>query len=233
MAFGGGGGGQPPAPPPPPPRTPMMINEQLVRPWSYHITQTQDVFKSNIFERSILRWCILARSSEMINLHEEIFKTKNTSLFINQNDKLISVPNVERSVVKHVSFQCSVQNFDGLFWGCSSRYIYMLCCCFRAPATEEDVFQEFRGQGWALYLESFMYINYMKSFIAKRIISILVNLRYLRFKLPKYKANNKNINKNSYLQKYSFVYNDKGIIRKILFCIIRWCPYFKNVKNGA
>ena len=30
----------------------------------------------------------------------------------------------------------------------------------------------------------------MKSFIAKRVISILVNLRYLRFKLLKYKENN-------------------------------------------
>ena len=35
--------------------------------------------------------------------------------------------------------------------------------------------------------------EYMKSFIAKRIISILVNLRYLRFKLLKYKENNKRI----------------------------------------
>ena len=33
----------------------------------------------------------------------------------------------------------------------------------------------------------------MKSFIAKRINSILVNLRYLRFKLLKYKENNKKI----------------------------------------
>ena len=33
----------------------------------------------------------------------------------------------------------------------------------------------------------------MKSFIAKRDISILVNLRYLRFKLLKYKENNKKI----------------------------------------
>ena len=29
------------------------------------------------------------------------------------------------------------------------------------------------------------------------------------------------------------LYNEKGIIRKELFCIIRWCPYFRNVKNGA
>ena len=34
---------------------------------------------------------------------------------------------------------------------------------------------------------------YMKSFIAKRLNSILVNLRYLRFKLLKYKENNKKI----------------------------------------
>ena len=33
----------------------------------------------------------------------------------------------------------------------------------------------------------------MKSFIAKRVISILVNFRYLRFKLLKYKENNKKI----------------------------------------
>ena len=33
----------------------------------------------------------------------------------------------------------------------------------------------------------------MKSFIAKQVISILVNLRYLRFKLLKYKENNKKI----------------------------------------
>ena len=34
---------------------------------------------------------------------------------------------------------------------------------------------------------------YMKSFIAKRLNSILVNLRYLRFKLLKYRENNKKI----------------------------------------
>ena len=33
----------------------------------------------------------------------------------------------------------------------------------------------------------------MKSFIAKRVNSILINLRYLRFKLLKYKENNKKI----------------------------------------
>ena len=35
--------------------------------------------------------------------------------------------------------------------------------------------------------------RYVKSFIAKRVNSILVNLRYLRFKLLKYKENNKKI----------------------------------------
>ena len=37
------------------------------------------------------------------------------------------------------------------------------------------------------------YSLYLKSFIAKRVISILVNFRYLRFKLLKYKENNKKI----------------------------------------
>ena len=35
--------------------------------------------------------------------------------------------------------------------------------------------------------------KYMKNFIAKRVNFILVNLRYLRFKLLKYTENNKNI----------------------------------------
>ena len=75
----------------------------------------------------------------------------------------------------------------------------------------------------------------MKSFIAKRVISILVNLRYLRFKLLKYKENNKKIcnNFDHNFKKYSFIYNEQCIITKVLFCIIRWCPYFKNVKNMA
>ena len=75
----------------------------------------------------------------------------------------------------------------------------------------------------------------MKSFIAKRLNSILVNLRYLRFKLLKYKENNKKIC-NTFdhnFKKIPFIYNEKGIIRKVLFCIIRLCPYFKNFKNGA
>ena len=69
----------------------------------------------------------------------------------------------------------------------------------------------------------------MKSFIAKRVISILVNLRYLRFKLLKYKEYNKKIC-NTFdhnCQKYSFIYNEQCIIRKVLFCIIRWCPYLR------
>ena len=45
------------------------------------------------------------------------------------------------------------------------------------------------------YIESLhKWIKYMKSFIAKRVNSILVNLRYLRFKLLKYKNNEKFLN---------------------------------------
>ena len=69
---------------------------------------------------------------------------------------------------------------------------------------------------------------YLKSFIAKRVNSILVNLRYLRFKLLKYKENKKICN--------TFDHNFKNIPlyirRKVLFCSIRWCPYSKNFKNG-
>ena len=74
---------------------------------------------------------------------------------------------------------------------------------------------------------------YMKSFIAKLVISILVNLRYLRFKLPKYKENNKKIYDtfDHKLQKYTFISNELGIIRKALFCILWWCPYFKNCQK--
>ena len=38
-----------------------------------------------------------------------------------------------------------------------------------------------------------IYSHQLKSFIAKRVISILVNLRHLRFKLRKYTENNKKI----------------------------------------
>ena len=48
----------------------------------------------------------------------------------------------------------------------------------------------------------------MKSFIAKRVNSILVNLRYLRFKLLKYKENNKKMCN-------TFDHNFKNIMRKV------------------
>ena len=71
----------------------------------------------------------------------------------------------------------------------------------------------------------------MKSFIAKRVNPILFNLRYLRFKLLKYKENMKMCNTlNLKTSKIFLLYNEEGIIRKVLFCIIQWCPYFKNVK---
>ena len=71
----------------------------------------------------------------------------------------------------------------------------------------------------------------MESFIAKRVISILVNLRYLRFKLLEYKENNKKIcNTFDHNFKISCICNEQCIIRKVLFCIIRWCPYFRMSK---
>ena len=72
----------------------------------------------------------------------------------------------------------------------------------------------------------------MKSFIAKRVKSIFLNLRYLRFKLLKYKENNKNFC-NTFDQNFKNtpLYIMSSIIRMVLFCIIRWCPYFKNVNN--
>ena len=75
----------------------------------------------------------------------------------------------------------------------------------------------------------------MKSLIAKRVISILINLRYLRFKLLKYKENNKKIC-NTFDHNFKSIYltyNEKGIIRKFFFFfffIIRWCPYFEEKK---
>ena len=53
---------------------------------------------------------------------------------------------------------------------------------------------------------------------------------YYGFKLLKYKENKKKMC-NTFdhnFKKYSLI-----IFRQVLFCIIRWCPYFKNVKNGA
>ena len=63
--------------------------------------------------------------------------------------------------------------------------------------------------------------NFMKSFMTKRVNSILVNLRYLRFTLLKYKENQKIC--NTFDHKFK---NIPFIMRKVLFCIIQWCPYF-------
>ena len=60
----------------------------------------------------------------------------------------------------------------------------------------------------------------MKSFIAKRFKSILVNLRYLRFKLLKYREYNKKICDILDHNVRCIMYNELGIIRKALFCII-------------
>ena len=30
-----------------------------------------------------------------------------------------------------------------------------------------------------------------------------------------------------------FRYNEQCIITEVLFCIVRWCPCFGDVKNGA
>ena len=62
----------------------------------------------------------------------------------------------------------------------------------RTPVENDcgEVYIEVRE--FVLIITLFYYV-YLKSFIAKRVISILVNLRYLRFKLLKYKENNKKI----------------------------------------
>ena len=54
--------------------------------------------------------------------------------------------------------------------------------------------------------------KHMKSFVAKKVISILVNLRYLRFKLLKYKKYNKKIY-NTF--DHNFKYIHLYIMRKI------------------
>ena len=59
---------------------------------------------------------------------------------------------------------------------------------------------------------------------------------YYGFKLLKYKENNKkmcNTFDHNFKNIPLYIYTEKGIIRKVIFCIIRWCPYFKNCKNGA
>ena len=56
--------------------------------------------------------------------------------------------------------------------------------------------------------------------MAKRVISVLVKFRYLRFKLLKYKESNKNIYYTfGHNFRHAFMYNELGIIRKALFCI--------------
>ena len=80
------------------------------------------------------------------------------------------------------------------------------------------------------YVESSIGYNQLKSFIAKRLNSILVNLRYLRFKLLKYKENNKKIcnsldhnfkniplyiMKKVSLERYYFVLYDCALTSKI------------------
>ena len=90
----------------------------------------------------------------------------------------------------------------------------------------------------ALYnISEFIHIMhvYLKSFIAKQVKSILVNLRYLRFKLLKYKENNKKICN-------TFDYNFKNIslyiMRKVslewyYFVLYDGALTLKNVKNGT
>ena len=78
----------------------------------------------------------------------------------------------------------------------------------------------------------------MKSLIAKRVISILVNLRYLRLKLLKYKENNKKIHDTFYhnfknIPVYIYIYNELGIIRKALFHLTRWCYYYFFISKMA
>ena len=58
----------------------------------------------------------------------------------------------------------------------------------------KQTFPMFNSSWPKIGLGSFLYLGiHMKSFIAKRVNSILVNLRYLRFKFLKYKENNKKI----------------------------------------
>ena len=60
----------------------------------------------------------------------------------------------------------------------------------------------------------------MKSFIAKTRYIHFGQLRYLRFKLLKYKENNKKIcNTFDHTSKYSFIYNEQCIIRKYYFVL--------------
>ena len=72
------------------------------------------------------------------------------------------------------------------------------------------------------------------SFIAKRAISIYVNLTYLGLKLQKYKENNKKISETLIITlKYGFVYNELGIIRKALISFYTIVSLLQKIKNGA
>ena len=64
----------------------------------------------------------------------------------------------------------------------------------------------------------FLATGYMKCFIAKRVNPMLVNLRYVRFKLLKYKENNKKMcnTLNLIITSKVFLYLE----RYYLFCII-------------
>ena len=78
-------------------------------------------------------------------------------------------------------------------------FMYIICYCHGSYSNPLELNYD------AIYWKAVLWSDYMlkhvkdllmqelKSFIAKRIISILVNLRYLRFKLLKYKENNKKI----------------------------------------
>ena len=88
----------------------------------------------------------------------------------------------------------------------------------------------------------------MKSFIAKRVISILVNLRYLRFKLLKYKENNKKIcntfdhnfkniplyiMSNVSLERYYFVLYDGALTLKMSkMALNAFCDKTLQMKTG-
>ena len=74
----------------------------------------------------------------------------------------------------------------------------------------------------------------MKSFIAKWVISILVNFRYLRFKLLKYKDNNQKICDTFYHNfRYTctFMYNELGTIRKGIILYYTIVPLLWKCQN--
>ena len=72
-----------------------------------------------------------------------------------------------------------------------------------------------------------------KSFIAKRVKSILVNLRYLRFKLLKYKENKKICDTFDHNFKNIPLYMSKISLERYYFVLYNGVLTFKNSKNGA